>query len=204
MAYPNVNIDFLINPAQDNAGDSGAFWGKKKRYAKGQELASKILYKWGFAYLPEGEDPPKYFYGNGDNKYFEGLGYEINSRQVRQLISCEEIDGTITDINNKPNGLYNAIDRDEGFLGGASQKNAKIDKVKWKLVKSVFISARMYQDSDFQPCPIEFQEEAYLNALDFLTKQLESAQKPMSNLTIMSIIGGAVAASAVLLTKYIK
>ena len=51
--FPNVDINFQISEAKDNAGNSGTSWCKSRQEAKGNQLANNILWKWGFSKTDE-------------------------------------------------------------------------------------------------------------------------------------------------------
>ena len=207
--YPNIDIDFDINPAQDEAADATIFWNESMRDAKAKALYSRIIYKWGLGRLPEDGSTPRFrAYPTAQLlgvRYFYGKGEEVSAREIRDVLTCDQLDGIYNLVYEDPQGYVANHKKAKGKgLGSRVKKNAKINRDKWNLVLSLIEQARMYSDNTYEPCIVFEQEQAYISNITYLNQRLSQLQKPMSNNTIVAIIGGAVAVSAILLTRFVK
>jgi hypothetical protein len=209
--YPNIDIpvDFEINPAKDSAADATIFWNESMRNAQSKALHSRIIYKWGLGRLPEDGSTPTFegvlpgqIFGR---RYFYGKGEEVSAKELRDVLTCDQLDGIYNSVLEDSEGYKANYEKAKGKgLGSRAKKNAKINRDKWSLLLAQIEQARTYSDNTYEPCVVFEQEQAYINSVLYLNDRLSKLQEPMSNMTIVAIIGGAVALSAILLTRFVK
>lgn len=206
MPFPNLNIDFNIPEAQDNAGNAGSGWCKSKWEAKANKLANKILWKWGFATTAPDGNKPSYRYDCGlfgAEGFFYGKGIPISAQKARQTYNCEQIESLQFLIEPEYQRAVKRVNN-AGLFGGASAKNAKIDKLKWTIVKDFSLRATGYQDGTINTCIEEANEAAYNAILDQGQEYLSSRPEGISNGVLAALIGGGAMLSILIVNKFVK
>jgi len=206
MPFPELDINFNIEEAQDNAGNAGSGWCKSKWEAKANKLANKILWKWGFAETAPDGGKPKYSYDCGlfgAKGSFYGQGIPISAQKARQTYNCEQLESLVFLVEPE---YQRAVERvnNAGLFGGASAKNAKIDKLKWTIVKDFSLRATGYQDGNFNTCKEQADIDAYNAVLDQGQEYLSARPEGISNGVLAALIGGGALVSILLVNKFVK
>lgn len=212
MAYgfPNIDINFNVSEAKDNAGGAGSTWCKSRWEAKGNALAHNILYKWGFT---TGSNTLYYYkcanLQNGFGlwnyaKNYKGQGKMISSHKTREVANCELLEGTILQIESEYQRATNRVNS-SGGLGGASAKNAKIDKHKWNVVRDFFYRAIRYQDGNlFNTCEEEANIDAWEAILAAAQQSLDNRPEGITNVQLGGIIAAGTLGSILIISKFVK
>lgn len=213
IGYPNINIDFQISEAKDNSGDAGSTWCGSRWRAKGDALANNILYKWGFADYSKGKkNSYSYKCANIQNafglwnyaKNYKGKGRIVSSFDAREASNCEELEGAILQIESEFQRATNRVNS-AGMLGGASAKNAKIDKHKWNVVRDFFYRAIRYQDgTSYNTCEEQASIDAWEAILAAQTSSLNSRPEGISNTQLAALIGGGAIGMILVVSKFVK
>jgi len=208
--YPNVNIDFNIEEARDNSGNSGSTWCKSRWEAKANQLANNILWKWGFA--TTGQTLYYYKCANLQNlfglwnyaKNYKGKGRPISALKARQLVNCEVLENAVLEAGQLYDDAVKRVNS-AGMIGGAGAKNAKIDKHKWSVVRSFFLRATLYQDgANYNTCVEEAREDAWRAILAAAQASLDNRPAGISNVQLGGIIMAGTLGSILIVSKFVK
>ena len=208
--FPNVDINFQVSEAKDNAGNSGSTWCKSRQEAKGNQLANNILWKWGFSRT----DQTLYYYkcanlSNGFGLWnnatnYKGKGSAVSAADARETANCEVLEGAVLMIESEYQRAVRRLNA-AGGLGGASAKNAKIDKYKWSRVRDYFSRVTLYQDGvNYNTCLEEASIASWEAILAAQQAALDKRPEGISNTALGSIIGVGALGMILVVTKFVK
>mgnify|MGYP003665013329 CR=1 FL=1 len=202
-----LSMDF--NAAQDNAGNAGSGWCGERIEAKAQQLANVMMWNWG---LIDGVDSRKWcwncelicLWNCSCKKNYRGLGYEIDVFKARELINCERMESlqiiAEDEYEDAVNRVYNL-----SWIGGATRKNAKIDRRKWQIIKSFADGVVGSADEGvFDTCAEEGLQQVYDDAAAALQADIDAMDKPLSPMFIFGMIGLGAIGSIFIINKMIK
>lgn len=209
--FPNLDINFNIAEAKDNAGDAGSTWCGSRWEAKANQLANIILWKWGLAKTAESK--PLYYYqcanlanGLGLWNYalnYKGKGLPISPKLARETFNCELLEGLALSIEAEFQRAANRVN-EAGMLGGSGAKNAKIDKLKWSIVRDFSNRAVVWQDGIINTCEENANIDAWEEILAAQEASNNSRPEGMSNGVLAAIIGGGSIAMVLVISKFVK
>lgn len=211
MALPLLNINMNIPEAQ-SSDFAKATWCGEKWGAKGQQLANIILWKWGF--VDNVENPPEYEYKCAiwnPKRKFRGKGVPMSAQKVRQTYpDCETLEGIKNIVGIELTDAIGDLTTGIGIFGGASAKNKKIDKLKWKIVNKFFSQALAWSGGQYSngeyidTCFQEGRVEAWEEILAYGQERFENRPEGISNETMAQIIGVGVLSSILVISKLVK
>ena len=207
-----LNIDLNYEYALKSANGAGDVWCGERIQAKASFLASMMQYEYGLA--KEADNTIKYWYNcNIANKsskdaYYQTNVIQLSADEIRDRYTCQEIKSALDVALNAWEDATEDQVMNDTFIGGAANKDRKIQTEKWRIIKNQLQIADIWTDPDpvtGEPsCPVQELQEAGDAVTDYLAGLLNQRPAGISSGTLAAIIGAGVISMILVINKVVK